>query len=176
MTNLLKYLTSYVIVAVVSFLLGYCCYSYINNSKDLATNNLPLATPSTNQIKEDTTVTVSSKTSKDDPDLIVQTKYTAKVNDKTVEVPVVEVTDNSLGTTATVSSTIDLTSVAHQIAKTEYKRNWEVSAGLGKTRHGDFYVPIGIQRNYNTDRAIEVSVGLAKDHVENLQVTHKWKF
>ena len=51
-----------------------------------------------------------------------------------------------------------------------------MSTGLGRSHDGHFYVPIGLQRNYNYDRAIEVSVGVSKDHVENFQVVHKWKF
>lgn len=172
MTNYIKYF-SYAVVGVVSFLLGYFCYSYTHQttSTTITTNN----DHPTTAINSDTTVTVTPKTTEDD--LIVENKYIAKVNGETLEVPIKTTTLNdSKEVTATVSSTIDLTPVVKKMADNEYKRNWEVSTGFGKTHDGDFYVPIGIQRNFNYNRAIEVSVGLSKDHIENIQVTHKWKF
>lgn len=162
----IKYLI-YAVALAVSFLLGYQCYSYTHPLNSATTNS---SSDSATVITEDTTVTVAPKT--DENDLVVEHKYIAKVNGETLEVP----KTNIEKTTTTVSSTIDLTPVAHQIAEKEYKRNWELSVGLGKTHNGDFYVPIGIQRNFNYNRAVEVSIGVTHDHIENIQVSHKWKF
>ena len=109
---------------------------------------------------------------------MVDNRYIAEINGQTFEIPKSpSVTHNdSKGLQTKVTSDIDMTPVVKKIADLEYKRNWEVSTGLGRSHDGHFYVPIGLQRNYNYDRAIEVSVGLSKDHVENFQVVHKWKF
>lgn len=179
MTNYLttasKYLATiikYIIVAVVSFLLGYCCYPYINNS---TTTNEPTNSGSKADaavVRETNTVTIKEKERVTDPDLVVDNRYVAKVNGETIEIPKVTTKD----TTTTVSNKIDLEPVVRKLADAEYKRNWEVSTGIGKSHDGDWYIPIGLQRNYNYDRALEVSVGVSKDHIENVQVVHKWKF
>jgi len=180
MTNYLttasKYLATiikYIVVAVVSFLLGYCCYPYIN--KPLTTNSGSKAESKpkdTAVIRETNTVTIKEKERDTDPDLVVDNKYVTKVNGETIEIPKTTTKD----TTTTVSNEINLEPVVRKLADAEYKRNWEVSTGIGRSHDGDWYVPIGIQRNYNYDRALEVSVGVSKDHIENVQVVHKWKF
>lgn len=180
MTNYLttasKYLATiikYIVVAVVSFLLGYCCYPYIN--KPLTTNSGAKAESKpkdTAVIRETNTVTIKEKERDTDPDLVVDNKYVTKVNGETIEIPKTTTKD----TTTTVSNEINLEPVVRKLADAEYKRNWEVSTGIGRSHDGDWYVPIGIQRNYNYDRALEVSVGVSKDHIENVQVVHKWKF
>lgn len=181
MTNYLttasKYLATtikYIVVAVVSFLLGYCCYLYIN--KPLTTTNSgPKAeskTKDTAVIRETNTVTIKEKTAVTDPDLVVNNRYVTRINGETIEIPKKTTKD----TTTTVSNTVNLDPVVRKLADAEYKRNWEVSTGIGKSHDGDWYIPIGLQRNYNYDRALEVSVGVSKDHIENVQVVHKWKF
>lgn len=180
MTNYLttasKYIATiikYIVVAVVSFLLGYCCYPYIN--KPLTTNSGAKAESKpkdTAVIRETNTVTIKEKERDTDPDLVVDNKYVTKVNGETIEIPKTTTKD----TTTTVSNEINLEPVVRKLADAEYKRNWEVSTGIGRSHDGDWYVPIGIQRNYNYDRALEVSVGVSKDHIENVQVVHKWKF
>lgn len=184
MTNYLttasKYLATiikYIIVAVVSFLLGYCCYPYIN--KPLTTTNSGPKAESkakdTAVIRETNTVTIKEKQRDTDPDLVVDNRYIAKVNGETIEIPM-KPNQTKQDTTATVSNEINLEPVVRKLADAEYKRNWEVSTGIGKSHDGDWYIPIGLQRNYNYDRALEVSVGVSKDHIENVQVVHKWKF
>ena len=194
MTNYLttasKYLATtikYIIVAVVSFLLGYCCYPYINNS----TTNYTTANSTTASnkhedtiIKDTTQVSIKDKVSTDDPDLVVDNRYVTRINGETIEIPMkpnqtkqdTTATVLEPGKTLAVSNEINLDPVVRKLADAEYKRNWEVSTGIGKSHDGDWYIPIGLQRNYNYDRALEVSVGVSKDHIENVQVVHKWKF
>lgn len=173
---LINYLTTtikYIIVAVVSFLLGYGCYAYFHKTTT-ATNSeskVESKTKDTEVIHEMHTVTIKEKQRDTDPDLVVNNRYTASIHGETMEIPVVPHKDQTKVTTE-----IDMTPVVRKLADAEYKRNWEVSTGLGRSHDGHFYVPIGLQKNYNYDRAIEVSVGLSKDHIENFQVTHKWKF
>lgn len=172
LTNYLTTTIKYIIVAVVSFLLGYGCYAYFH--KTTTTNSeskVESKTKDTEVIHETHTVTIKEKQRDTDPDLVVNNRYTASIQGETMEIPVVPHKDQTKVTTE-----IDMTPVVRKLADAEYKRNWEVSTGLGRSHDGHFYVPIGLQKNYNYDRAIEVSVGLSKDHIENFQVTHKWKF
>lgn len=181
-TKLTSYLANYlkyIIVAVVSFLLGYGCYAIFHTT---TTNTESQVTTEANrepvEVHEISRVTLKEKQKTSDPDLVVDNRYIAEINGQTFEIPKSpSVTYNdSKGLQTKVTSDIDMTPVVKKMADLEYKRNWEVSTGLGRSHDGHFYVPIGLQRNYNYDRAIEVSVGISKDHVENFQVVHKWKF
>ena len=172
LTNYLTTTIKYIIVAVVSFLLGYGCYAYFH--KTTTTNSeskVESKSKDTEVIHETHTVTIKEKQRDTDPDLVVNNRYTASIQGETFEIPVVPHKDQTKVTTE-----IDMTPVVRKLADAEYKRNWEVSTGLGRSHDGHFYVPIGLQKNYNYNRAIEVSVGLSRDHIENFQVTHKWKF
>lgn len=179
LTNYLTTTIKYIIVAVVSFLLGYGCYAYFNTTTTTTNSESKVESKSkdTEVIHETHTVTIKEKQRDTDPDLVVNNRYTASIQGETLEIPVVPHKDQTKVTTE-----INMTPVVRKLADAEYKRNWEVSTGLGRSHDGHFYVPIGLQKNYNYNRAIEVSVGLSKargsskGHIENFQVTHKWKF
>lgn len=184
LTTITKYL-KYIIVAVVSFLLGYGCYAILhtttaNTESQVTTEAHENARESSKpvEVHEISRVTLKEKQKTSDPDLVVDNRYIAEIHGQTFEIPKTTgaVSKDSKGLQTKVTSDINMTPVVRKWADLEYKRNWEVSTGLGRSHDGHFYVPIGLQRNYNYDRAIEVSVGISKDHVENLQVVHKWKF
>ena len=183
-TSYLANYTKYIIVAVVSFLLGYGCYaifhspttdSTLETTTEVHENARESSKPV--EIHEISRVTLKEKQKESDPDLVVDNRYIAEIHGQTFEIPKSpSVThDGSKGLQTNITSDINMTPVVRKWADLEYKRNWEVSTGLGRSHDGHFYVPIGLQRNYNYDRAIEVSVGVSKDHVENFQVVHKWK-
>lgn len=194
-TKLTSYLANYlkyIIVAVVSFLLGYGCYAILHNplsSIGSTTDSVSDVTTEAHEepveVHEISRVTLKEKQKTSDPDLVVDNRYIAEIHGQTFEIPKSHLVthkdskgyqNGSKGTTMEITSDINMTPVVRKWADLEYKRNWEVSTGLGRSHDGHFYVPIGLQRNYNYDRAIEVSVGVSKDHVENFQVVHKWKF
>lgn len=187
-TKITSYLANYlkyIIVAVVSFLLGYGCYAILHSTTtdstlETTTEAHENARESSKpvEIHEISRVTLKEKQKESDPDLVVDNRYIAEIHGQTFEIPKSpSVThDGSKGLQTNITSDINMTPVVRKWADLEYKRNWEVSTGLGRSHDGHFYVPIGLQRNYNYDRAIEVSVGVSKDHVENFQVVHKWKF
>ena len=171
----------YIIVAVVSFLLGYGCYAILHSTTTDSSSKVESSAKDsigTEVLHETNHVTLKEKQKDTDPDLVVDNRYIAEINGQTFEIPKTTgaVSKDSKGLQTKVTSDINMTPVVKKMADLEYKRNWEVSTGLGRSHDGHFYVPIGIQRNYNYDRAIEVSIGLSKDHVENFQVVHKWKF
>ena len=181
-TKLTSYLANYlkyIIVAVVSFLLGYGCYAILHTTTtDSVADVTTEAHEEPVEVHEISRVTLKEKQKTSDPDLVVDNRYIAEIHGQTFEIPKSPSVPHkdSKGTTTEITSDINMTPVVRKWADLEYKRNWEVSTGLGRSHDGHFYVPIGLQRNYNYDRAIEVSVGVSKDHVENLQVVHKWKF
>lgn len=181
LTNYFKY----IIVAVVSFLLGYGCYAILHSpTTDSTLDTTTAANKEPVEVHEISRVTLKEKQKESDPDLVVDNRYIAEIHGQTFEIPKTARSSStpkgagkdSKGTTTEITSDINMTPIVRKWADLEYKRNWEVSAGLGRSHDGHFYVPIGLQRNYNYDRAIEVSVGISKDHVENFQVVHKWKF
>lgn len=182
-TNYFKY----IIVAVVSFLLGYGCYAILHSTTTDSSSKVESSVKDsigTEVLHETNHVTLKEKQRNTDPDLVVDNRYIAEINGQTFEIPkspsVTHKDSKGLAGGSSyqtkVTSDINMTPVVKKMADLEYKRNWEVSTGLGRSHDGHFYVPIGLQRNYNYDRAIEVSIGLSKDHVENIQVVHKWKF
>ena len=191
-TSYLANYTKYIIVAVVSFLLGYGCYaifhtpttdSTLDTTTEVNKNDRESSNPV--EIHEISRVTLKEKQKTSDPDLVVDNRYIAEIHGQTFEIPKTTgavskdskgYPNGSKGLQTNITSDINMTPVVRKWADLEYKRNWEVSTGLGRSHDGHFYVPIGLQRNYNYDRAIEVSVGVSKDHVENFQVVHKWKF
>lgn len=156
------------ITSILSFFGGYYCYPIINpnkdNTKDNTTNNLP----NKPIITETTTTILKKKDTPEEPDVSIKNNYTVEIDGDKIEIP--------KNHTGQMSHDVDLTPVIKQLADAEYKKNWEVGTGLGRSHDGDFYVPFSLQRNYNYDKALEVQIGLTKDHIENIQVTHKWKF
>lgn len=189
LAHMLAIYFKYIIVAVVSFLLGYGCYAILHFTTTDSSSKVESSAKDsigTEVLHETNTIQIKEKQRNTDPDLVVDNRYIAEIHGQTFEIPKesgkISLRDSkdskggSLGLQTKVTSDINMTPVVKKMADLEYKRNWEVSTGIGRSHDGHFYVPIGIQRNYNYDRAIEVSVGIYKDHVENFQVVHKWKF
>lgn len=187
LAHMLAIYFKYIIVAVVSFLLGYGCYAILHSTTTDSSSKVESSAKDsigTEVLHETNTIQIKEKQRNTDPDLVVDNRYIAEIHGQTFEIPKSpSVTargssthKDSKGLQTKVTSDINMTPVVKKMADLEYKRNWEVSTGLGRSHDCHFYVPIGLQRNYNYDRAIEVSVGISKDHVENLQVVHKWKF
>lgn len=135
-------------------------------------------------VNQKTTVDVVPKTSKYDNDLEVSQRYKATINGATVEVPVKTV-ESPYGSKTVVTQEVDMTKVINSAlaiererVKEEYKKNWEIGVGIG-SHNGDTYIPVELQRNYATDKAISVEVHLDYPDVtkvEGYEVMHKWKF
>lgn len=179
-TNKIKYIliAIAITIAVIGFfLLGYNCYPILNKHVEKTTTDKHTegnsAAPTV--ISESSQVSLVPKTHEEDPDVIVNRQFTAEVNGETVSIPH-QSTKFPKGTQSVIKTDIDLTPVVKKLADSEYKRNWEVGVGVGVSHDRDFYVPLSVQRNYNYDRALEFQIGVTKDHIENVQVTHKWKF
>ena len=131
----------------------------------------------------DTTISIANKKSEHSPDLELKQTYVANINGKEVEV---KVKDNEqpktpaasagatapVGTTATVSQTIDLTPFVDAM-----RPDWELGVGIGRN-DSKTYIPVSLQRNYKYDRALQFEIHLdAHDRsVKGFEVQHKWSF
>lgn len=134
-------------------------------------------------IKTETTLSTQPKNTPNDPDVIIDQHYTAQVNGERVTVPV-ETTGNN-GTTGVIQQEINLTplvdkaaQLGYQKGKQEFKKNWEIGTGVG-VHNSETYIPIELQRNYATDKAIAAEVHLDFPEVTKItgwEVKHKWKF
>lgn len=146
------------LLLLVSF--GY--YTYVHTQRIPKVDKTPKLTntPSTNVIRTKTT-------NLGDTEVKVETIYTA--GDKKVSTGVQRIPPGTT-TTPTIKQEIDLT---HLLPK----KNWEVGVGLGVHR-GNPYIPLSIQRNYKTDKAVQVEVqfDMRTRKVQGVEVQHKWSF
>jgi hypothetical protein len=96
-------------------------------------------------------------------------------NDKTLPPAALEKTDRTV-----VVSNENKTPQANYdvgVFKVNNYRNWEWSAGYG-VQNGSKYVPIGLQRNYSKDKAIEAEIHLDASNVEKVngwEIKQVWK-
>ena len=145
-------------------------------------NDSPLVTPQVSlQVPLTSTLTATPKVSPQDPDVIVNQTYTAKVNGQTLTVPVLTPKGTTQGTPSTgiLEQTIDLTPIyskakeeAIKEAKTTYKKNYEVGTGIG-VHDGSYYIPVEIQRNYKAGRGVSLELHLEPKGITGGAV--KWK-
>lgn len=125
-------------------------------------------TTDTYMATSETNLEVTPKDTKSDPDLIVETRYVAKINGQTVTAPVTTRIDES---TAKVTTEIDVTPLVKQMAP-----KWELGVGVGYHKD-DLYIPVSIQRNYKLNKAVVLELHL--DPSDNMrpngvEVQHKW--
>ena len=138
--------------------------AYTSSSEDVF-RGYPLATS--------TSLKVTPKEKANDPEVSVNTSFTAKVNGKTVEVPLKE-TDNT--TTAdnmlVVQQTVDVTPLVEEAIP-----KWSIGAGVG-LHNDDLYYPISLQRDYEIDKGVCISVHLNDDFkgIKGMEIQHIWKF
>lgn len=131
-----------------------------------------------------TTVSVVPKASPTDNDVELTQTYSALINGEKVTAPITYTSQGSSsdGNKGIIQQSIDLQPVVdlakeagRREAEKVYKKNWEVSTGLG-VHKGDLYIPIGIQRNYAPDKAIAAEVHMDKEGVSGGELKHVWKF
>lgn len=128
------------------------------------TSQLPVTTQST--------LSVTKKITKSDPDLIVSNKYVAKIDGKLVETPIKNVSyKDKNSTTATVSTTIDVTPLVKQMTP-----KWEAGVGVGYVDN-DVSPCMTLQRNYKHDKAVEAVIQIdTSGNFKGASLVHKWRF
>lgn len=128
------------------------------------TSQLPVTTQST--------LSVTKKVTESDPDLIVSNKYVAKIDGKLVEAPIKNVSyKDKNNTTATVSTTIDVTPLVKQMTP-----KWEAGVGVGYINN-DVLPCMTLQRNYKHDKAVEAVIQIdTSGNFKGASLVHKWRF
>jgi len=112
------------------------------------------------------------------PSLPVATQQVAdriKAKDPTLPPQALAKTDNTIVTPNTNKTPQANYNVA--VFKNNNYRNWEWSVGYG-WQDGSRYIPVGLQRNYSKDKAIEAEVHLDSDNIKKVngaEIKHVWK-
>lgn len=133
-----------------------------------------------------TEITAASKTNTSDPDLILNNKYHAVINDNDIQIPVKDKyiketlkdtlsspsTSSSTSTTARVDQTLDLTPLFKDYEK---KHKWEMGIGVGRVSN-EWYVPIEIQRNFGYDKGVSFQLNVKDNKVDGFQTSYKIRF
>ena len=185
MTNITKKMICCVLGGIVlGMVMTYCVLSSHSNDKKV---DKPMS-DSTGELVSSTEIQAVPKQSPSDPDLILDQQYVAVINKKKVSVPITDAkgTNNSSsqsgsgggsvllpqnkGVTATVTQTVDLTPIVNQL-----RPKWELGVGYAHVDKTN-YIPLSIQRNYATNKAIECTV-LVKPQdrsINGFMVEHKW--
>lgn len=161
--------------SLVSIMLGVCIgykYNPVRRTESTPVHTQNTTSPST--VTLTTSLSTSPKTSKADPDVIVDNSYVAVVNGEKIEAPVQTTKDD---TTATIKTTVDLTPLVKQMTP-----KWEVGIGVSYRDDADDndkkVLPcVSVQRNYKHDKAVEMLLDVdLHGNVKGGSVLHKWLF
>ena len=160
-------------------------YGYDKGYKE-GTTKTTTTTDSSTSPSMTTEITATSKTNTSDPDLILNNRYHAVINDTDVQIPVKDkdikeqlkdtpsspFTSSSTSATAHVDQTLDLTSLFKDYEK---KRKWEMGVGVGRVSN-EWYVPIEIQRNFGYDKGVSLQLNVKDNKVDGFQASYKIRF
>jgi len=120
-------------------------------------------------------ISVVPKVKPSDPDLKVTQKYTAQINNKTVEIPLSKPKESkdTKGNTVVVSQTVDMTAAVKPILP-----RWSVGVGIGKDRN-ETYIPFSITRHYKPlKRSLQFTLkySIDKTKITGGEIQHLWNF
>lgn len=144
----IKFISIIIIFSVFSFIGGFYYCNYLN--KETVTDN-NYSSNSDEKLDSSVTVSITDKEDPKDPDLIVDTNYTAKVNGQTVTIPTTSTTTDKQ---TQVKTEIDLTPVIEDVAEMKYDKDWEFGVGLNTTGQ----MCLSVQRDYNMNEGVELIV------------------
>ena len=168
--------TKNIIALLLSFSIGAgCCYLYLRGDNKASEPPMP-SSDSKGGLLSTTGIHAETKDNPKDEDLVL--------SGEKVSVPIVKRTAGTIyqpdstsgsandappGVKATVEQTIDLTPVLSKL-----RPSWELGAGVSYMNERA-YVPISIQRNYQADKALELTVLVDTDgKAKGAMVQHKW--
>ena len=138
------------------------------------TKETPQVTLKSTKVTAKSTLSVTPKVTQSDPDLVINHYYTATIDGKTSKVPLKTTKETKVDDyTVKYTQELDVTNLVKPMLP-----NWELGVGLG-VHDSDPYVPVSIQRNYKTNKALRVSIHLdPKDSMRpnGAEVVHVWKF
>lgn len=179
MSTWIKYILVIILSLFIGGYAGYLIGSGNNNNPPVIENKEEEEEDEkyTPPFSDSTTVTITDKEDPEDPDIVVDNKYTANIDGVTYEIPKVHTDTNSKGQQVQVTHQVDMTPIVNTLGEVKYDRNWSIGSGLGVKDDGDVYIPVSIERQYNYDRSIEGVIGVDTDgHIENVAVLYKIHF
>lgn len=162
------------IIIIVLIILSMIILQRIMIKKDNdKPKDLPQASLSTPQVSS--SISIVPKTKPSDPDLKINQKYTAQINNKTVEIPLgkPKETLSPDGQTVVVSQTVDMTAAVKPMLP-----KWSVGVGIGKDRN-ETYIPFSVTRHYKPlKRSLQVTLkySIDKGKISGGEVQHLWNF
>ena len=168
-----KILIPFFVVLVILIIV----FSFINNKDKNDKDNNPKENPqvslSTPQVSSSISVVPKAKPS--DPDLKINQKYTAQINNKTVEIPLgkPKETLSPDGQTVVVSQTVDMTAAVKPMLP-----RWSIGTGVGRY-HSETYIPLSVTRHYKPlKRSLQVTLkySIDKGKISGGEVQHLWNF
>ena len=117
---------------------------------------------------------VKPKEKPSDPDLKVTQKYVAKVNGKTVEVPLITPKEPTLkDSQVTLEQTLDVSAAVKPLLP-----KWSIGVGIG--RYGsETYIPMSITRHYKpAKRSLQFTLKYSTDKqkITGGEIQHLWNF
>lgn len=169
---------SFIICGIIFILYNFWCNGNGSSVDSSLRDNTQIESPPF-YVDDATTVTLTRKTSGEDPDMVVNNKYVATIDGETVEIPLTKTdTENKNGNQVVVSHQVDMTPVIEKLGESEYDRDWSVGSGIGIDNNSDIYIPLSIERHFNKDRSLEMIVGVDTDGsgVENTTILYKCHF
>ncbi|EFR42301.1 hypothetical protein [Dialister micraerophilus] len=138
-------------------------------------------------LTQTTAISLTDKTTPEDPDIEISTPITAKLNGKTYQLASVRngdsentsvLDENKLRTQRVqVKSELDITPVVEEIAEARYKRTHEIGIGIGYTTN-TLTIPISYQYNMSDNKkAIEaiIQINPKTCKIENTILLYKQK-
>ena len=120
-------------------------------------------------------ISVVPKVKPSDPDLKVTQKYTAQINNKTVEIPLSKPKEtlSADGQTVVVSQSLDVTAAVKPILP-----RWSVGVGVGRY-HNETYIPVSLTRHYKPlKRSLQFTLkySIDKTKITGGEIQHLWNF
>ena len=167
---------------ILGVLLGALWITHNNTHSGITNTQTTASGSSVPSISTQTGLSVTPKDSPETPDLAVNQKYVATLNNKKVEVPITNVQAQGNTTsasptsatpyTATVQQEVDITPLVNLMVP-----RWELGVGLGR-HEGDTYIPVSVQRNYTYKKAIQIELHIdpRNQKVSGVEIQHKWRF
>ena len=162
------FLIFFVLLAILLFSL-----SWIKDKKEdnPTPHVIPKETLSTPQVT--TGISVVPKEKPSDPDLKVQQKYTAQINNKVVEVPLSPPKEYKFGSSVVVSQSLDVTAAVKPMLP-----KWSVGVGVGRY-HNETYIPVSVTRHYKPlKRSLQFTLKYSVDKrkIAGGEIQHLWNF
>lgn len=175
------------LVSLSSIYVGYKLGKTSSRTDEIQTTKRQTSSKHSGILTQTTDISLTNKTTPEDPDIEISTPITAKLNGKTYQLASVRngdsentsvLDENKLRTQRVqVKSELDITPVVEEIAEARYKRTHEIGIGIGYTAN-NLTIPISYQYNMSDNKkAIEaiIQINLRTCKIESTMLLYKQK-